>query len=159
MTGEGLKGPKISQEVSKTGTGRPSQEDLGSPRLQGEAGARRRETAAPRAQALPSLQLYASVTVFHLTPHSPGRQVSPSPLQRKGNEVTKTKQLAQGHATGDWNPEQAEPDPSNLFCFLDFFIRAFFKINLLFWNNFRCTEKSQRQSRVPIYPSPSLPEG
>lgn len=73
--------------------------------------------------------------------------------------LTKTKQLAQGHITGDWNSEQAELDPSNLFCFLDSFGCAFFEINFLFWNNFRCTEKSQRQSRVPIYPSSSLPEG
>ena len=89
MTGEGLKGPKISQEVSKTGPGRPSQEALGTPRPQGEAGAQRREPAVPRAQALPSLQLHALVTVLHLTPHSPGRRVSTSPLQRKGNEAHK----------------------------------------------------------------------
>lgn len=89
MTGEGLKGPKISQEVSKAGPGRPSQEALGSPRPQGEAGARRTEPAVPRAPALPSLQLHASVTALHLTPHSPGRRVSTSPLQRKGNEAHK----------------------------------------------------------------------
>lgn len=50
MTGEGLKSPKASQEASKPGPGRLSQEALGSPRPQGklEHGEQNQQSHVPK---------------------------------------------------------------------------------------------------------------
>lgn len=96
VTGEGHGCPRATQEVSKAGPGRPSQEAQGSPRPQGKL---EHEEQNPSSPKRPTSALHISITSFN-PPHSGGLIFPNSKTRKCGSErlsnLLKVTQLVTG---------------------------------------------------------------